>query len=79
MIGLEAFIEYHGIENENACMEHRVTFRLTDDEVKKLMKRICKCDTAEAFHYIKKLKEAGVSIRQISRLTGVSKGVVERA
>ena len=46
-----------------------------------------KCENATEFQalsqsyrdiYIKKFKQKGLSIRQISRLTGISKGIVEK-
>ena len=59
--------------------------RINDIDAKKIIKRISKCDSATEFQqleqkkrdeYIKKLKDKGLSIRQISRLTGISKGIV---
>ena len=56
-------------------------------EAKRIIKKHSKCETATDFQLldikernkcIKKFKEKGVSIRQISRLTGISKGIVER-
>ncbi len=49
--------------------------------------KVCKCtntteiqilESEQRNKYIKKLKEKGLSIRQISRLTGIGKGIVER-
>jgi transposase len=51
------------------------------------VQKVCKCtntteiqtiESEQRNKYIKKLKEKGLSIRQISRLTGISKGIVER-
>ena len=51
------------------------------------VQKVCKCtntteiqtiESEQRNKYIKKLKEKGLSIRQISRLTGISKGLVER-
>jgi len=36
-------------------------------------------DKGSKKHYLKKFKDAGMSIRQINRLTGISKGIVERS
>ena len=64
-----------------------LAFRLSDADAMKKIKKISKCDNASEFQllsqtkrneYIKQLKNNGLSIRQISRLTGVSKGIVER-
>lgn len=39
---------------------------------------IKKLEIEQRNQYIKRLKGKGLSIRQISRLTGISKGIVER-
>ena len=60
---------------------------LNDEKAKKIIKRLSHCNTATEFQeleikkrdeLLKKLKENGLSIRQISRLTGISKGIVEK-
>ena len=62
-------------------------FRINDSDARRIIKKVSKCDNATEFKelpqekrdkFIKKLKEKGLSIRQISRLTGISKGVVEK-
>ena len=61
---------------------------MSDEEAKEMIKEISDCgnvaefqkiDTVAQRWYVKKFKEAGMSIRQISRLTGISKGIVERS
>ena len=89
MMGLDEFIRYSSSSNNENCLEYsEKSFRFTDTEAKGVMKSISKCDTVEEFQKlgsqdrvksIKKLKAEGISIRQISRLTGVSKGLVEKA
>jgi len=83
---LGELIEFHSLNNEDICLENRL--RLTDGEVKKIIWEICKREEVEEFHKlertkrdqnIKKLIIAGASIRQISRLTGVSKAYTEKA
>lgn len=58
------------------------------NEVKKIISKVSNCNNTTEFQaleikyrnqYIKKLKEEGLSIRQISRLTGVSFGIVRKA
>ena len=80
------FLEYHRENNEDKCMEIDEQYRLTDEEGKQLILRIANCKTAAEFQQLdavtrnrclQKLHEKGMSIRQISRLTGVSKRVVE--
>jgi putative transposase len=63
-------------------------FRITDAEAKRIIKEVSGAESTTEFLslsvldrnvFIKKLKERGLSIRQISRVTGVSKGIVERS
>lgn len=87
IISKEQFIEYHETDNSDRCLEMEDNFRWTDDEAQKLILKLSKCRTVSEFQlldratrntYIHKLHEKGLSIRQISRLTGVSKKIVER-
>ena len=82
------FEKYNEEENEDKCLEiDDLIFRLSDTDAKKEIKKVSGCETATEFQaleltkrdkYIKALKMKGLSIRQISRLTGISKGIVER-
>ena len=87
MIAKEQFIEFHREENTDQCLDIVDNFRMTDEEAKKLISKIAKCDSATDFQlldrekrdiYIQKIHKKGVSIRQISRLTGISKKIIER-
>ena len=82
----EQFIDYHNQQNDDQCMEMEEHFRLTDDEAKAIIRKTTKCKTITEFQaldaekrneYIRKLHSKGLSIRQISRLTGISKKIVE--
>jgi REP element-mobilizing transposase RayT len=62
--------------------------RITDEDAKKKIyelsglantTEIQHLDKNSKKHYLKKFKEAGMTIRQINRLTGISKGIVERS
>ena len=80
------FIAFNDEKNEDKCMEHDDSpFRLSDSEAKVIIKQMSGCDNVEDFlrlgnetraTHILKFKKMGMSIRQISRLTGVSFGVV---
>ena len=83
----EDFIKFNNEENNDSCLES-VSSRKNDKDAKEIMKKLLNCDTVEGFlkldaitrnASIRKLKEEGLSIRQISRLTGISKRIVERA
>ena len=88
IIERESFIEYHREENEDKCLDiDELVFRLSDEDVIEEIKKVSGCENTTEFlslnpmqrdKCIKKLKDKGLSIRQISRLTGVSKGMVER-
>ena len=62
--------------------------RLNDADAKEVIRAVSKCKSAAEFQtleqglrsqHIKHLRERGLSIRQISRLTGTSKGLTEKA
>lgn len=86
MVTKEQFIDFHKEENEDRCLEMEEHFRLTDDEAIEIIRKIAKCKTITELQFfdkskrnllIHKLYANGLSIRQISRLTGVSKKIVE--
>lgn len=88
IIDEENFIEYNNEANEDECLEmENLVFRISDDDARKEIKKVSGCENAAEFQvlapeernkHIKKLKEKGLSIRQVSRLTGVSFGIVRR-
>ena len=88
MIDIDGFIEFNNEVNEDKCMEYDYSdYKITDKEAKEIIYKISKCENAEDFllldiekrdKYIKKFKDKRLSIRQISRLTGVSFGIVRR-
>lgn len=85
----ERFKELNDCELPVECLdvsESRIT-KVTDEEAKQIIKRISKCENATEFQelekkqrdkYLKKIKEKGVSIRQISRLTGIAYYIIQR-
>ncbi len=87
MLNQEDFIEFNNMQNDDLCLEiNERDFRLNDIEARKIIEKISKCKNATEFQlidkekraeYIRKMRENGLSIRQISRLTGISKGCVE--
>lgn len=93
MTGKEEFVRYNNDGKDdnfdNSVLEDSVKYyRHSDIEAKKMMQEICNCDTVSGFqeldqqkklYGIAMLRTCGLSIRQISRLTGVSKSIIERA
>ncbi len=89
MITKEEFIRYNNEANFDKCLEVEDTpkIRVTDEQAKRIIKNVSKCDNSTEFQsldsklrdeYIAILKQNGLSIRQISRLTGISFGVVRK-
>jgi len=75
-------------EDESSCLEIVEAFRLTDEKATKIIRKIAKVknvqaiqnfDSAKRNEVLHILKEQGISIRQLSRLTGINRGVVLRA
>ena len=86
MLPDEEFIDFHRQENDDKCLEVEDQHRMTDAEAQQLIFKISKCkniadfqklDTEKRNSCIRKLHENGMSIRQISRLTGLTKKVIE--
>ena len=86
MLTLQEFVEFHHQQNDDQCMEVDDKKRLTDENARALILKIAKCRNAAEFQQlekaernecIRKLHDKGMSIRQISRLTGISKRIVE--
>ncbi len=87
IIDKEQFIEFNNRFNDDICLD--ITdgdYRLTDDEAMKIIWKVCKCKSVSDFqkfdkvkrnYYIEKFYQQGLSIRQISRLTGLSLKIVE--
>ena len=79
IFGKEEFIKYQQMENEDKCLENDYSkYHINDIDAKRIIKKISKCENVEEFlkldkdkkeKYIRILKEKGLSIRQISRLT----------
>ena len=86
LISMDQFIAYHQEDNEDKCLEIEQQFRLTDNEARIIILKVARCQSLSEFQMldapkrnscIQKLHKQGLSIRQISRLTGVSKKIVE--
>ena len=83
------FIEFNLENNDDICLDiEEQNNRINDSEAREIIKEVCgysnaseirKLDIAERNKCIKALKDGGLSIRQISRITGVSKYVVEKS
>ena len=89
IISIEEFEEFN-LENTNdKCLEieEKPIIRVTDEQAQKIIYKYSKCKTVAEFQNLNikqrdrcliKLRENGLSIRQISRLTGVTFGIVRK-
>ncbi|HYE83777.1 MAG TPA: transposase [Clostridia bacterium] len=86
---VQGFIEFVNIKNNDECMDIPEKRRLADNDAIRIIKEYCKVthgvdmqklDIGTRNLYIKDLKESyGLSIRQIERLTGINRGIIQRA
>lgn len=85
----DLFFSMHSyVTSDDACFDIKKTRkRLPDDVAKSIIEESCGCKNSTEFQklsilerncYIKKIYNEGVSIRQLNRLTGVPRGVIER-
>ncbi|MBM7662539.1 REP element-mobilizing transposase RayT [Bacillus mesophilus] len=86
-IAMELFIQYTSEPNQDECLDDEVRPRLSDHEVRATLKNLGVTNIAllqqmekekrdEAIASLKDLK--GISLRQLSRVTGISKSVIQR-
>jgi REP element-mobilizing transposase RayT len=88
IVGKDEFIRYHLKEDKATCLDiNDMKPKLNDEDAKAIMQKISKCSNAAEFQmlntanrdkYLAKLKEEGLSIRQITRITGISFSTVRR-
>ena len=89
MIDKEQFIVFNNEKTFDKCLdiEDNPLIKVTDEQAQRIIEKYSKCRNVAEFQnldiksrdkYLKKFKENGLSIRQISRLTGVSFNVVRK-
>ena len=88
LINQEQFVEFNNEYEDRVCLDFEENeFRLTDEEAKSIIQKVSKCKNATEFQeldlakrdkYLKLCREKGISIRQLSRLTGVSFNIIRR-
>ena len=86
--GLESFRSLHQIIVEEECLDiNTLRKRLPDDVARDIIRTECNCETVSDFQKLTLLerngniillRKKGLSIRQINRLTGTPKGVIEK-
>ena len=89
IIPIELFKKFNNEISNDKCleMEDRPIMRVTDEKAQRIIYKLSKCKSVSEFQalnntlkqkHIKKFNENGISIRQIARLCGESKGIVEK-
>lgn len=87
--GIDNFKMYHKYEsNDNHLDIHNIIKRIPDDVARDIIFETAHCSSVTEFQnlellernkFIHKLhKEKGISVRQLNRLTGIPKGVIDR-
>lgn len=89
MISKDNLLNYMHEENKEVCMDvESMNKRLPDDVAKDIIFEISGCKNSTEFQklslldkkkFIKMIYQQGVSVRQINRLTGTSRGSIQRA
>jgi putative transposase len=81
------FIQYMQQQNQGQCLDYVVKVRLSDNEVREYLNEmgiassslLQKLDKVERDRVLVMLKGLdGVNLRQLSRVTGISKSVIQR-
>lgn len=82
------FIAYHQTDSNDEFLDiHKLTTRLPDDVAKQIITEITSCKTVTDFQklpilhrnrFIHELHDRGVSARQMNRITGISRGIIDR-
>ena len=89
MMKADEFAKFHNQQDDENILDIREdSFRVTDEEAKIIVNKVSGTESITDFLslniadrnvFIKELRKRGLSIRQISRMTGVSKGMVEKS
>ena len=81
-------LKFLQIISDQRCLEHYSSYRLPDSEALKIIQATTSCNSPSDFQhlelqtrnqYLKLLHHSGLSVRQLSRLTGISRTAVNSA
>ena len=85
---LKSFISFNEHITDDRCLEIAEKNRMTDQAALDVIYKTCKISSEDEWqnidrnsrdNYVGRLKQEGISVRQISRLTGLNRGVVLKA
>lgn len=81
-------MDYLNTDSDEKCMEHVSSYRMSDRAALDVIREQTPCISPSDFQhlelytrnqYLKMLHHAGISKRQLSRLTGISRTVIDKA
>jgi len=84
----EEFVTFMNEVNTTKSMEYDDQHRMTDEEAKELITKIGNVQYCQEIQLLektgrnqvlKKLKDEGLSIRRLERLTGINRGIIQKA
>lgn len=89
MMGAEEFKRFHSTPGKEECLDEQESMKrhITDEQAAALMRRLTGCQNASEYQSLmtekrdeglSELLRHGVSIRQASRITGISFGIVRK-
>lgn len=86
--GIGPFLVFHSSDSNDKCLDiDSFRTRLPDDVAKEIIREVSHCTSATEFQklslvkrneYIPIIHKKGVSIRQLNRLTGTPRGIIQR-
>ena len=85
---LKSFLSFNEQSTNDRCLDVDEKKNLTDQEILEMVKNTCHIGNVEEWQkidrntrddYLRQLKQKGLSVRQIARLTGINRGVVLKA
>lgn len=84
----DIFITQHRIVTDEKCLDiNTIKRRLPDDVARDIIQELCDCNTSTDFqnlpinqrnNYLIILYKKGISVRQLNRLTGIPRGIIDR-
>lgn len=89
-VTVNIFKEFMTTDNEDNCLDvdDKMRKQLSDEDTSKLIKKLTKSDNVLILHQIDKnernrtlrnLKEMGCTVRQLERITGLGRRIIEKA
>ncbi len=88
LMSRKQFAEYHNEGGDERCLDMRDVKRVGDSKAQAILQAVSQCGDTSEFQVLPRekrdrclahLKEKGLSVRQIERLTGINRGVVQKA